>query len=199
MSDAYHHGDLRTELLRRAAEVIDREGPADLSLRALAREAGVSHAAPRHHFATRAALLSALAAEGFGLLAQRLAAAGAGGSFVEVGVAYMQFAVDLPAHFAVMFRPDLLATDDPELRARKEEAFAVLRGGVDEMAQSGQVSDAAAAVVAGWSLVHGLAALAASGSLEAAHLRELVAEPDLAALTRRAVSMLYGSPTGASS
>ena len=194
MSDAYHHGDLREDLLRRAAEVIGREGPADLSLRALAREAGVSHAAPRHHFSSRAGLLTALAAEGFVLLAQRLQAAGAGGDFVEVGVAYVQFAVDLPAHFDVMFRPDLLEPEDPQLVAAQENAFAVMRAGVDTKAAAGEVADGASAVIAGWSLVHGLATLAAAGALDTAHLRELIPGVPLTDLTRRTAGMLFGSP-----
>lgn len=191
MANDYHHGDLRADLLRRAVEVIDRDGPADLSLRALARDAGVSHAAPRHHFATRAGLLTALAAEGFRLLAQRLRDAGAGGEFVEVGVAYVRFATDLPAHFDVMFRPDLLDADDEDLTAAQQEAFDVLRGGVEAMSGG---ADAAAAVIAGWSLAHGLATLAAAGSLDGAHLRDLLPETDLAAVTRRAAGLLYGSP-----
>ncbi len=196
MTDGYHHGDLRAELLGRAADVIEREGPADLSLRALSREAGVSHAAPRHHFTSRAGLLTALACEGFRLLAQRLREADAGGVFVEVGVAYVQFAVDFPAHFDVMFRPDLLDKGDADLLASQEEAFGVLRSGVDSMAARGAVSDAASAVVAGWSLAHGLATLAASGNLDDTRLLDLLVEPDLPAMTRRAAGMLYGSPGG---
>lgn len=192
--DDYHHGDLRSELLRRAVEVIDRDGPADLSLRSLARTAGVSHAAPRHHFGTRAGLLTALATEGFGLLARRLREAGSGGVFLEVGVAYVQFATDFPAHFAVMFRPDLLDDGDADLVRAKGEAFGILRAGADSMAEQGAVGDAAAAVVAAWSLVHGLATLAATGNLESAHLRALLPEQDLPAITRRAAGMLYGSP-----
>lgn len=194
MTDAYHHGDLRAELMRRAVEVIDRDGAADLSLRALAREAGVSHAAPRHHFTTRTGLLTALAAEGFGLLAQRLREADAIELFVGVGVAYVQFAAEFPAHFDVMFRPDLLDADDADLVAAQQDAFDILRGAVNVMAEHGAVGDAAAAVVAGWSLVHGLATLVATGNLDSAHLRELLPEQDLAAITRRAAGMLYGSP-----
>ncbi len=66
---AYHHGDLRRALLAAALEAIEESGPAALSLRDLARRAGVSHAAPAHHFGDKAGLLTALAAEGFDLLA----------------------------------------------------------------------------------------------------------------------------------
>jgi AcrR family transcriptional regulator len=193
VTDRYHHGDLRAELLRRAAEVIDRDGAADLTLRGLARQAGVSHAAPRHHFPTRTDLLTALAAEGYRLLGRRLREARAGGDFVEVGVAYVQFATDLPAHFDVMFHPDLLDPQDPDLVAAQQEAFDVLTDGVAAMGATG---DAAVAVVAGWSLVHGLATLAATGALEGAHLRDLLPDRDLASVARRAAGMLYGSPEG---
>lgn len=112
----------------------------------------------------------------------------------EVGVAYVQFATDFPAHFDVMFRHDLLDGEDPPLVAAQQQAFGVLRGGVEEMSQHAPVADAAAAVVAGWSLVHGLAVLAAAGSLDTAHVRALLPEQDLPGITRRAAGMLYGSP-----
>ena len=82
--DSYHHGDLRRTLLVAAAAAIDESGPAALSLRDLARRAGVSHAAPAHHFTDKAGLLTALAAEGFDLLAAALNATRAEtGSFLE--------------------------------------------------------------------------------------------------------------------
>ena len=114
--DRYHHGDLRRALLAAAVEAIDEVGPTAMSLRDVARRAGVSHAAPAHHFGDKAGLLTALAAEGFRRLADELdRTARETGSFLEVGVAYVRFAVTHPAHFAVMFRPDLHDTDDPEL------------------------------------------------------------------------------------
>lgn len=170
------------------------EGTEEVSLRALARDAGVSHAAPQYHFATRTGLLTALAAEGFGMLAERLREAGSSGSFLDVGVAYVAFAVDHPAHFEVMFRTELLDDADTELHSCRSEVFGVLRAGVDALAERGAVSDAAAAVVAGWSLVHGLATLASTGNLDGAELRELLPEPDLRDIARRAAGMLYGSP-----
>lgn len=190
--------DLRSTLLRQAAEVIARDGTDDLSLRAVAREAGVSHAAHRHHFSGRAGLLTALATEGFRELAGRLRAARRDGDLVEVGVAYVQFAQDRPAHFAVMFSPAVLEPDDPELVLAQDDAFEVLRAGVDTKVVDGAVQDAAAAVLAGWSLVHGLATLAASGALDGAGLRAMLGDQDLAAVTRRAAGLLYGSPTGRS-
>lgn len=193
MSHGYHHPGLRDELLHRAAEVILDAGISEVSLRALARDAGVSHAAPRYHFSSRSGLLTALAAEGFGMLAERLRTAGESGDFLDVGVAYVAFATDHPAHFEVMFGRELL-DDHAELVARRAEVFGILRSGVDSLAERGALDDAAAAVVAAWSLVHGLATLANTGNLDGANLRSLLPESDLLDVTRRAASMLSGSP-----
>src|SRR5688500_11230764 len=98
----YHHGDLRTALLSRAEETLERTGIAGLSLRELAREVGVSHGAPRRHFADKDALLTALAEDGFGRLGAALAAAAAsGGSFADrllaTAHAYVGCAITHPA------------------------------------------------------------------------------------------------------
>jgi AcrR family transcriptional regulator len=142
---AYHHGDLRRALLSAAVEAITESGPTALSLRDLARRAGVSHAAPTHHFGDKAGLLTALAAEGFDLLAGALTAVPPDpGGFLEVGVAYVRVAVEHRAHFEVMFRPDLYHADDPELVAARARSSAALYGGVAAAAP-------AAAAPAGWS------------------------------------------------
>ncbi|HEX8870560.1 MAG TPA: helix-turn-helix domain-containing protein, partial [Lentzea sp.] len=108
----YHHGDLRRAVLAAAVDAITEHGPAGVSLRDLARRVGVSHAGPVHHFKDKAGLLTALAAEGFALLADALNATRATtDSFVDLGVTYVRFAVQHRAHFEVMFRPDLLHTD----------------------------------------------------------------------------------------
>ena len=107
----YHHGNLPRALLDSAAEVIAEVGPAQMSLREVARRSGVSNAAPVHHFGDKAGLFTALAAEGYQLLAAELAEASeTTGDFVAVGVAYVRFAVKHRAHFEVMFRPFVLAT-----------------------------------------------------------------------------------------
>ncbi|MFT2020528.1 TetR/AcrR family transcriptional regulator [Streptomyces sp. 796.1] len=116
----YHHGDLRRTLLAAAAATIAERGVAGLSLRALAHSAGVSHAAPTHHFGDKRGLLTALAAEGHGMLADALGSAG--GDLLAVGVAYVRFAVEHRAHFAVMFQPDLYDTNDPQVSAARERA-----------------------------------------------------------------------------
>src|SRR5258708_33699906 len=89
----YHHGDLRTALLRAAVEAIGEAGPAAMSLREVARRAGVSHAAAAYHFGDKAGLLTAVAAQGYRMLTEELrGACDAGRSFLEVGVAYVRVA-----------------------------------------------------------------------------------------------------------
>jgi AcrR family transcriptional regulator len=164
--DRYHHGDLRRALLAAAVEAIDDVGPTAMSLRDVARRAGVSHAAPAHHFGDKAGLLSALAAEGFRGLADELdRAARDTDSFLEVGVAYVRFAVGHPAHFAVMFRPDLLHTDDPELLAARAASSAALYGGVGQIDGGDPEPQRGTAAVAAWALVHGVATLWLAGAL----------------------------------
>src|SRR5215471_13626776 len=123
----YHHGGLRAALISAALEAIAEHGAASLSLRELARRAGVSHAAPAHHFGDKTGLLTAVAAEGYQLLADATSTAWQRtGSFLEVGVAYMRFATTHPAHFAVMFRPDLHRTGDAALSEGRARARAAL-------------------------------------------------------------------------
>jgi len=153
-------------VLAAAASVIERDGLAGLSLRSVAGDLGVSHTAFRHHFGSREGVLNALAVQGHELLADALRAArDETGSFLEMGVAYVRFAVAHPAHFAVMFRPDLLDESDPELAGARHDTFSILRGGIDELQQRGAVEDAAAATIAGWAIVHGIAGLVDGGTL----------------------------------
>ena len=165
----YHHGDLRRALLAAAVEVLGERGPAELSLRDLARRAGVSHAAPAHHFGDRTGLLTAVAVEGYGLLADELGAAGDGG-FLEIGVAYVRFAVAHRAHFSVMFRPELLRTDDPALVEARAATAALLYGAGDDRRS-------VEAGVAAWAIVHGFATLWLDGALPG----ELGLDPEAAA------------------
>jgi AcrR family transcriptional regulator len=132
--ESYHHGDLRRTLLDTAATAIAEDGPAALSLRELARRAGVSHAAPTHHFGDKKGLLTALAAEGFDQLAAALRETRAAtGSFLELGVTYVRFAVTHRAHFEVMWRPDLYRADDPVLVAARDRSSDALYSGVAEL------------------------------------------------------------------
>jgi AcrR family transcriptional regulator len=175
----YHHGDLRRTLLAAAVDAIAESGPAALSLRDLARRAGVSHAAPAHHFGDKAGLLTALAAQGYGMLADALdQARQRTGSILEVGVAYVRFAVDHRAHFDVMFRPDLYAADDGELAAQQTRATAALAAAVATLpADTVPPNEARTAGLSAWSIVHGFATLWLSGAFPP----DLGDEPETAA------------------
>ncbi|SFI44272.1 DNA-binding transcriptional regulator, AcrR family [Amycolatopsis regifaucium] len=180
----YHHGDLRRAVLDAAIAAITEHGPAGVSLRDLARRAGVSHAGPVHHFGDKAGVLTALAAEGFGLLADALAAAEERTrDFVEVGVTYVRFAIKHRAHFEVMFRPELHREDDVALVAARDRAGDLLTSGASS------VSDDAMAGVAAWSLMHGFANLWLTGALRAEHLED----PDTAA--RAIARILFPGPS----
>jgi AcrR family transcriptional regulator len=176
VNPTYYGGDLRRDLLEEALGLIAAEGPSAVSLRSLARRLGVSHAAPANHFPDKAALFTAIAVEGFELLAAAIedAARRAGPDataaqrFGAAGRAYAGFALGHPAHFAVMWQRDLLHRDDPALVAAGDATFALLLGGVREIQAAGGAPGADPEVVAylAWSTVHGLAALWLGGPLQ---------------------------------
>jgi AcrR family transcriptional regulator len=166
---SYHHGDLRRALLEAAAAEIAEVGPSAISLRSIARRAGVSHAAPAHHFGDRAGLLAAVAAEGFRRMNDDMLAAAAGSDepLIAIGRAYVDFARANPGEFAVMFRPELLGPD-PDLEAHGAAAHQRLTEAI--AATPGAVCDGEDPAVTSarlWSLVHGLATLIITGSLPA--------------------------------
>ena len=148
----YHHGDLRAALLRAALETIGDGGPAALRLRQVARRAGVSHTAAAYHFGDKAGLLTAIAVEGYRRLGDALDAARRGGAFLDVGVAYVNFAVTNRAYFDVMFRPELHHRDDADLQQARDRTAHILYGtsNADRKLADG---------VAAWAIVHGLATL----------------------------------------
>ena len=161
----YHHGDLRRAVIEAALEEIAVGGPAGLSLRQVARRAGVSHAAPAHHFGDKAGVLTAIATEGYDRLAQATGeAAAASDDLWECGRAYIRFSVDHPSHFEVMWRPDLYRADDPELIRAREGAFAVLFES-SERALDDPAADVLGLAVAAWSFCHGFAALLLHGNV----------------------------------
>ena len=140
-------------------------------------------------------MLTALAAEGYTLLAEQLRTVReSGGGFADVGVSFVGFAVAHPSHFEVMFSPKLLDQSDAALSAARELTFAELRGGVRALESEGRVADPPAAVLAAWSIVHGIATLALSGSLDALELRSHVAEGDLLEITRSAQLLFRPAP-----
>jgi AcrR family transcriptional regulator len=185
----YHHGDLRRAVLEAAVAAVAESGPASISLRDLARRADVSHAAPAHHFGDKAGVLTAVAAEGYDLLADALSEVQEQTQdFLELGVAYVEFAIRNRAHFEVMYRPELYRPDDEVVRTARERAATVLYAGVRTVADASADVDARTAGVAAWSLVHGFATLWLHGMLPA----ELGADPIQAA--RAVAGVLFRTP-----
>lgn len=163
----YHHGDLRAACLRAAMELLEEGGATALSLRAVARRAGVSPAAPYRHYADRDALISAVAAVGYRELAQQLAAAHPSPStaddFGAIAVAYVQFALQRPALFRVMFA-EPCDTDNSE-RVAATDAISEYVSAIVQQSFPG--FDTEALSTAAWALVHGLAFLHLDGKLDA--------------------------------
>ncbi|WP_067712392.1 TetR/AcrR family transcriptional regulator [Nocardia yamanashiensis] len=173
--DRYHHGDLRAELLRASLQLIESEGLAAVSLRRVAREAGVSPGAPYHHFADRAALFAALATQGYELLradmvAARAAAADPREALIAMAESYVCFARQRPAYFRLMFRPELVQPEkNPETAVAGDAAFGELEDAIAVATRAGSLSaeDAETLALAWWSLAHGLASLTLDGKFEA--------------------------------
>jgi AcrR family transcriptional regulator len=162
----YHHGDLRAACVRAAVELLEEGGESALSLRAVARRVGVSAAAPYRHYADREALVSAVAAVGYRELAERLMAAHPSPSTDEqltsVAIAYVQFALDRPAMFRIMFGEACDRDNDERVVA----TAAVSRYVRELVARSFPDADADALATAVWALVHGLAFLHLDGKLD---------------------------------
>jgi AcrR family transcriptional regulator len=168
LRDAYHHGDLRAALIAAAEEELAENGVDGFTLRGCARRAGVSHAAPAHHFKDVRALFTALATIGLRRLADvteafgREAPAGTADHFVAIGRGYVTFAVENPAYFRLIFRAGLLDRDNADFQAAGAAAFAVpvaavgaAFGSSDPMADPGL----APIVVGLWSIVQGFSDL----------------------------------------
>ncbi len=162
--DTYHHGDLKAVILAKAAGLVAERGADGISLRELAREAGVSHAAPAHHFTDRRGLFTALAAQGWRMLADALADARP--DFTEAALAYVRFALDHPGHYAVMFDHSLVNPEDPELVAAQNAAGIELAHGVSTLKDPRAKADPPSAALAAWSLVHGFAMLRLNGAID---------------------------------
>lgn len=170
----YHHGDLKSALLAEAETILERDGIQALTLRAAARAAGVSHAAPANHFGDLTGLLSELAAVGFRRFGAALAAAReAAGDDPRrwshaMGVAYVNFARTHPGLFILMFRGERLDIARPTLRDAIEDAAEALRAAGRALAGDNVPSplQAVAQAVARWAIVHGFAMLLLDGRLE---------------------------------
>ena len=163
--------DLKQRVLDASVQLIHDVGLAGLSMREVARRAGVSHQAPYHHFADKAAIVAALVEHGFTMLASRMEAAERTGPrdqrMRRVGRAYVDFALEQPVHFRLMFRPELSnPARFPAAHAAGGRAFAVLDRLVGEIAgPRASRSRKDALVSMHWSLVHGLSTLLLDGPL----------------------------------
>jgi AcrR family transcriptional regulator len=187
---AYHHGDLRQALVAAALRALTQQDAADLSLRAIGRELGVSPRAPYQHFENKEALLAAVAIEGFAAFAavvtRHVAAAGADplARLRAVAEAYVLFAVEQPAAFRVMYAPYATVNESaPDLlRARRDahqSSMAIIAEG--QAAGLLRAGDPMEIALVFWSSMHGLAVLLTEGQLgrhdrpvEAANVARLV-------------------------
>ncbi len=191
----YHHGNLRDSLLDAASQLLAQNGAQALTLREVAKAAGVSHAAPYHHFPSREHLLAAVAAQAFAGLAAAMAAADADGArsqglrLMDICEVYVEFARARPAQFRLMFGP-LLAQKSryPDLKQAAEAAFNVLVMAATAFdAERGQEL-----ALTGWSLAHGLANLA----IDEAFTDLPVAVPATAVLARAMAARMLGLQDG---
>mgnify|MGYP001796551303 CR=1 FL=1 len=161
----YHHRNLPAVLREVTAELVSERGPAGFSLREVARRAGVSHAAPAHHFGDTRGLLTSLAAEGCERLTSAVQAASEEPDPQQrlraCGNAYVRTALESPGHFAVIFRDDLLDGDDPALMEHGSAAFATLLASMEALRDElNPALDVDAAALMCWSSMQGLVTLA---------------------------------------
>jgi AcrR family transcriptional regulator len=177
--------DLRQALLDGVRDAVRDHGASALSLRDVARRAGVSHAAPAHYFGSKSGLLTAFAVQGFSQMAAtvfeeiaRTAPNDGPSTLAAIGRGYIRFAISSPSHFEVMFRVDALDTTSPALTQVTDATYALLGDTIRRCAEEGALGgrDPALVSISAWSLVHGLASLWISGWLEG---RAPTADPEV--------------------
>src|SRR3984893_13076716 len=202
----YHHGALRDALLEAAERVLERDGLSGLTLRAVAREAGVSHAAPTHHFGDLTGLVSELAAIGFQQFNAAMAAAtAAGSSLIEKAMAranaYVSYAQAHPGMYGLMFRTERLDMSRPSLHEAAEASFAGLAGAIgadrhEQVHKEALSLEQAAAIARAWSLVHGFTMLLLDNRLSDILCR-LPKGTDAETLLNAMLKLAIGRPPGA--
>lgn len=176
---AYHHGDLRNALVTEALKLLEQGGSTGFTLRDLAQRVGVSPAAPYAHFEDKKALLAAVAAASCRKLTASLQAAiqdktDPTEEFLSIGLAYVQFGLDHPTLYRLMFtRWELTPADKQkytELSEASERAFGTLTGMLERLQQSGFIrpGDVQMDALVVWTNVHGIASLAIDGRIEGA-------------------------------
>jgi len=184
----YHHGDLKNALIQAGVEILAKDGVGGLSLRKVALKAGVSHSAPYAHFTDKQALIAAISTEGFRQLYERISAAAEKfknqptRQLIEVAWAYLQFALDDPDRFKVMFSAVLEKEKEyPEFVAESQRNFQLVKMIVEANQASGQLRSGPPEMVAlsAWGSVHGFVMLLLEGQiphavLDQVGLRELL-------------------------
>lgn len=167
MNNNYHHGDLKNALIQAGIEILSREGMEALSLRQVARRAGVSHTAPYAHFADKQALIAAIAAAGYQKLYEALIAAQQPqddplARLMGTAHAYLQFALDEPDHFRITFSGVVEAEQDyPDYVEQSKRCFALVVKVVEDCQTGGLFTQADTQLVAVsiWSCIHGFVQL----------------------------------------
>jgi AcrR family transcriptional regulator len=164
---AYHHGDLREALLKAAEKLIRQEGLDALTLRAAARAAGVSHAAPAHHFRDLSGLLTELAIDGFRRLRDSMQRATRDPLYKPwfVARAYVLFAIENPELFLLMFRSRTLDSKNSTLQQERVATFSHLSQASDIKLENLTLAQLGA-LTAGWSIAHGFAMLYIDGPIK---------------------------------
>ena len=184
----YHHGDLKNALVKAGVEILEREGLGGLSLRKVAKQAGVSHAAPYSHFADKQALIAAISTEGFKQLYIQIESvlkahrADPETLLIETAWAYLQFALNEPDRFKLMFSSVLEKEKDyPEFVEISQENFSQLVEVVEICQGAGILKSGSSDVMAVsvWSTVHGFTSLLLEGQishtvLEKASMKDLL-------------------------
>jgi AcrR family transcriptional regulator len=177
--DSYHHGDLKRALTSAALSLVAEKGPKGFTLTEAARRAGVSAAAPYRHFADKAELLATVAEQGFRELHADLAAGVAAipepkARVIELGRAYVRWAVAHPDRYQVMFGAEIAKEDHPNLAVAAEQAFGDLLDAITRCQEAGIVQGQGPREIAAplWSLVHGVASLAIGGELRAVGIQQ---------------------------
>lgn len=169
MKKPYHHGNLRADLIAAGIRIMKAEGAGGLRLREVARVVGVSHASVYRHFADKEDLLACIAEEGFGALVNRVSSfqKKAGGSlrkqYLESGRAYVEFAVENPEQFRIMFSGLIRdRSRHPNLEKAAAESFGQLVSIVNTCREKGIIPahrDKNVHALAAWSMLHGIATL----------------------------------------
>ncbi len=185
----YHHGDLRQALIDAAVDLLREKGAEALTLRAVARAAGVSQTAPYRHFKDRRALVAGVAQEAFARMGTAIGRAVQHGEpglpALQRGLAaYARFARKHPAEYRVMFGGELARRGDlPELQAAARGVFGILRDGIGRLQQGGVIGegDPALMAITAWATLHGLVMLSLDGQT---------------AVTRRSMDTLVEAATG---